>query len=168
MKTRLCAYFKSRRKDDWCILAVLYLLLAQLLLGTFTVYAQSNYRPGQFSSRDGKFSTAANAPQSFEVGLALTDAQVERDGADIAALRVQIAALVATSLAQGERLIALEHFNEVATKILNLTYGVIGTIAGGLVLAIINMRLQRNGRRDQVSKDDIREIIAEQLKGYES
>lgn len=162
MRTRLCAYLKTRRKSDWLTLAALYVLLLQLVIGTITVYAQSGYR---FSSQNGRFSTEPTAVrQSVETAITVIGIQGEQNSNDIAALRSQLTTLNSSFVSLERRFAMMEQMGAIASKTLSLIYGVVATLIAGLVLAIVNMRLQRKNRREQLSKDDLRELLVEHLK----
>jgi len=150
MRSRICAYLRGRRKGDWLNLLALYAILAQLVVGTVVVYAQQSTSLSDYRRM-----------RSLETTVALTDAKVEQGHDDVINLRAQISALALVVSGLQDRLVVLEQVNQITSKILRLVYGIIATIGAGLVVAIINMRMQKGRRNEQVSKEDIRAMLAE-------
>ena len=154
------------------MLLSLYLTLIQLIVGTIVVYAQapSSYR---FSSQKGVFDSGVVATptpasqRSFETELAITVDHVDQTREDIINLRSQIAVITAASLSLEKRLVVLENVHEITSKILNLSYGMIISIGVGLIIAIVNIRIQGK-RRQPMSKEDLRAVIEEITKSQPS
>lgn len=162
---RLCAYLRSRRKGDWITLLALYAILFQLVIGTVIIYAQpaSNYR---FSSKNGVFSGGTQAAsredgRSVDTAIALTEARIERNTERLNNLESGIASVQTSIYALEHRLVVLEHVNENMGKLLNLSYGMVISIASALIVSIVNMRLQKGRRNEQVNKEDIRAMLQE-------
>lgn len=146
------------------VLLSLYAILIQLVIGTVIVYAQAP-TSSRFSSGSGRFSVGALATpreeRSIETVLAITDARLEQYREQIADLKSQLVAMGGVVSAQDDRLKVLERVNENMGKVLRLIYGLIVTASGALIVAIINMRMQRKRRGEQLSKDEVRQLLAE-------
>lgn len=146
------------------VLLSLYAILFQLVIGTVIVYAQAP-TSSRFSSGNGRFSTGAlvtpREERSIETVLAITDARLEQYREQIADLKSQLGTMGGVVSAQDDRLKVLERVNENMGKVLKLIYGLVVTASGALIVAIINMRMQRKRRGEQLSKDEVRQLLAE-------